>query len=107
MGFKEDKEVGLQLLHKILENFKEDAETPEDLFMVWMYLGDLLGIDLFVPYKRLIVSRDENDEKRVVGLIGCCNEEILEEMLEGEKGFDEEVISKCTEYLIEVWGTVH
>lgn len=90
-----DDDIGTVMLEGILKSIKDSCENSTDLFEVWMGIGDMLGIGFHVPYKRLIIARDEYDETYIVGLLGCNDEDVLEEMLENGYGFSEEIILKC------------
>ena len=98
----DDKDIGTMMLEGIIKSIKESCESTTDLFEVWMGIGDMLGIGFHVPHKRLIIARDENDDTYIVGILGCNDEEVLEEMLESGEGFSEEIIVKCVNALNDI-----
>lgn len=97
-----DRDIGTVMLEGILNSIKESCESTTDLFEAWMGIGDMLGIGFHIPHKRLIIARDEYDNAYIVGLLGCNDEDVLEEMLESGEGFSEEIIVKCVKSLDEI-----
>lgn len=95
-----DEEYLKNLFDDLLKIISNQAVGGEELIALWLNLARRMGVNLYLPQLRVIVVSDEDDNRSVIGLVGCLDPDILEE-LSSEKVFNKDVLERSLKIIEE------
>jgi len=85
----------IALMETILKQIAQSARGDQELVALWMNLGKIIGVELYLPHMKAVVAHDvDTDERYLVAFTASISEEIGEH-LTSDQVFTPELISKC------------
>jgi hypothetical protein len=75
----------------ILKSLSLECEDSEQIMKLWVQIGREMGVDIHLPHLKFIQVEDSNDQKKVVAVVGCYSEDVVE-YISSEAVFSDEVL---------------
>jgi len=93
-----DEEYITNLFDDLLKIISSQAIGGEELIALWINIARKMGVNLYLPHFRVVVVSDEYDNRSIVGMVGCLDHEILDDLC-SERVFTKGLLEKSLQIL--------